>query len=61
VTVLSVGPTATVLANRLAARGIQALDLGSAGGFLLRLLTGAGAAELTSAERARAMGIEPGG
>jgi hypothetical protein len=36
---LSCGPTATCLANRLAARGIQAIDIGSAGGYLLRLLS----------------------
>ena len=38
VVILSAGPTATCLASRLAARGVQAIDLGSAGGFLLRLL-----------------------
>lgn len=38
VAVLSAGVTATVLANRLAGRGIQALDLGSAGKFLYRNL-----------------------
>jgi hypothetical protein len=38
VAILSAGPTATCLANRLAARGIQAVDLGSAGGFLRKLL-----------------------
>ena len=37
VAVLSVGPTATCLARRLHARGIQALDFGSAGGFLAKL------------------------
>lgn len=36
--VLSLGPTATCLANRLAKRGVQGLDLGSAGGFLRKLL-----------------------
>lgn len=35
---LSCGPTATVLANRLAGKGIQAIDIGSAGAFLLRHL-----------------------
>lgn len=35
---LSAGPTATCLAHRLAVRGIQALDLGSVGGFLVRKL-----------------------
>jgi hypothetical protein len=38
VALLSCGPTATCLANRLAARGIQALDLGSVGGLLMRWL-----------------------
>ena len=37
VAVLSCGPTATCLANRLSELGIQALDLGSIGGMLLRL------------------------
>ena len=36
VALLSCGPTATCLANRLAARGIQGLDLGSIGGLLMR-------------------------
>jgi hypothetical protein len=35
---LACGPTATCLANRLARRGIQAIDLGSGGAFLARLL-----------------------
>lgn len=39
VAVLSAGPTATCLANRLAARGIHAVDMGSAGGFLRGLLS----------------------
>ncbi len=38
IALLSCGPTATCLANRLAARGIQAVDIGSAGGYLLKLL-----------------------
>jgi hypothetical protein len=38
IAVLSVGPAATCLANRLAGHGIQALDLGSAGKFLFRNL-----------------------
>lgn len=38
IAILSAGPTATCLANRLAARGIHAVDLGSAGGFLGKLL-----------------------
>jgi hypothetical protein len=37
-TILSVGPTATCLANRLAGCGIHAIDIGSAGGFLTRTL-----------------------
>lgn len=40
IALLSVGPTATCLANRLSARGIQAVDLGSIGGFLLRWRNG---------------------
>ena len=36
IALLSAGPTATCLANRLAARGVQALDLGSVGALLLR-------------------------
>lgn len=35
---LSCGPTATCLANRLARSGIHAIDIGSAGGFLSRVL-----------------------
>jgi hypothetical protein len=38
VAILSAGPTASCLANRLAARGIQAVDLGSAGQFLAKRL-----------------------
>lgn len=38
VVIMSAGPTATCLANRLAAQYIQAVDLGSAGRFLGRLL-----------------------
>lgn len=38
VALLSCGPTATCLANRLAARGVQGLDLGSIGGMLMRLM-----------------------
>jgi hypothetical protein len=38
VAILSAGPTATCLANRLAGRGVHAVDLGSGGGFLRRLL-----------------------
>jgi len=40
VAILSCGPTATCLANRLDAAGLQAIDIGSAGGFLLKLLAG---------------------
>jgi hypothetical protein len=38
VAILCCGPTASILANRLARRGIQGVDLGSAGQFLGRLL-----------------------
>lgn len=38
VIVMSVGPTATALAHRLSERGLHAIDLGSAGGFLRKLL-----------------------
>lgn len=38
IAVLSCGPTATCLAKRLHRRGIQAIDLGSSGGFLCKLL-----------------------
>ena len=38
IAVLSAGPCATCLADRLSASGIQAIDLGSAGGFLSRHL-----------------------
>lgn len=38
VAIMAAGPTATCLANRLAADHIHAVDLGSAGGFLGRLL-----------------------
>jgi hypothetical protein len=37
VALLSCGPTATCLANRLAGRGIQAIDIGSIGGMLARV------------------------
>lgn len=36
IALLSIGVTATCLAHRLAGAGIQAIDLGSIGGFLLR-------------------------
>lgn len=36
--ILAHGVSATVLAHRLACRGVQALDLGSIGGFLARML-----------------------
>ncbi|HOW93282.1 MAG TPA: GT-D fold domain-containing glycosyltransferase [Mycolicibacterium fallax] len=36
IALLSCGPTATCLANRLAGRGIQGVDLGSIGGLLVR-------------------------
>lgn len=38
IAILSAGPTATCLASRLAARGVHAVDLGSAAGFLRKLL-----------------------
>ena len=38
IALLSCGPTATCLAERLTAQGIQSIDIGSAGGFLSRLL-----------------------
>lgn len=38
VVIMAAGPTATCLANRLAADYIHAVDLGSAGGFLGRLI-----------------------
>lgn len=38
IVVMAAGPTATCLANRFAGQHIQAVDLGSAGGFLGRLL-----------------------
>ena len=39
IAILSAGPAATCLANRLAYEGVQAVDIGSAGGFLLMLVT----------------------
>ena len=41
VALLSCGPTATCLANRLARRGIQGVDMGSIGGMLVRLMAAA--------------------
>lgn len=41
VVILCAGPTASVLANRLARHGVHAIDLGSAGQFLGRLLAAA--------------------
>lgn len=38
VAILCAGPTASILANRLARNGLQGVDLGSAGQFLGRLL-----------------------
>lgn len=40
IALLSCGVTATCLANRLSKRGIQAIDIGSIGGFLQRWRTG---------------------
>ena len=34
IAILSLGPAATILANRMAGHGIQAIDMGSIGGFL---------------------------
>lgn len=39
IAILSAGPTATCLANRLARRGVHAVDLGSAGRFLREVIT----------------------
>lgn len=38
IAILACGPTATCLANRLAGRGIQAIDFGSGGSFIEKLL-----------------------
>jgi hypothetical protein len=38
IAILSAGPTATCLANRLAHAGVHAIDLGSAGKFIRRLI-----------------------
>jgi len=38
IVLMSCGPTATCLANRLAGKGIQAIDMGSVGGLLMRWL-----------------------
>ncbi len=38
IAILACGPTATCLAHRLAKRGIQAIDFGSAGSFIAKLL-----------------------
>ncbi len=38
IAILSCGPTATCLANRLSKRGIQAIDFGSGGAFIAKLL-----------------------
>lgn len=40
IAILSAGPAATCMAQRLAVCGVQAIDIGSAGGFLLAQLTG---------------------
>jgi len=50
VVLISCGPTATCLANRLSARGIQALDLGSIGGLLMRWMP---KVELTKPQKER--------
>lgn len=41
VVILCAGPTASLLANRLAGQGVHAIDLGSSGQFLGKLLAGA--------------------
>lgn len=41
IAILSCGPTATCLANRLSKSGIQAIDFGSGGSFLAKLLADA--------------------
>lgn len=40
IAILSCGPAATCLANRLSKRGIQAIDFGSGGSFIAKLLRG---------------------
>lgn len=52
IALLSCGVTATCLAFRLAWRGIQAIDLGSVGGFLLRWQAGGPPPENYADERA---------
>lgn len=41
IAILACGPTATCLANRLTKHGIQAIDFGSSGSFIAKLLTDA--------------------
>lgn len=50
IVLLSCGPAATVMANKLCGLGIQALDLGSMGGFILRMLGGKDADEAMESE-----------
>jgi hypothetical protein len=50
---LCLGPTATVLAVELCARGVQAVDLGHVGMFLRKYRRGEPATSLTPAEKAR--------
>lgn len=52
IALLSVGVTATCLANRLSTHGIQAIDLGSIGGFLLRWRSGQPKPKSYAVERA---------
>jgi hypothetical protein len=40
IAILSCGMTATCLANRLSKHGIQAIDFGSGGSFIAKLLAG---------------------
>ncbi len=51
IALLSFGPTAKCLANRLSEHGIQAVDLGSIGGFLLRWRNGGPKPESYEQER----------
>ena len=51
IALLSCGPTATVLAHRLTKRGIQAIDMGSIGGFLQRWRNGGPKPENYAVER----------
>lgn len=56
IALLSVGVTATCLANRLSKRGIQAVDLGSIGGFLCRWYAGGPKPDNYALERGKPKG-----